>query len=441
MLQKQMMDLLKGYQDQIGVLSQLNSQQNNFQRPGSNRMIGKNKTDTRSSELKNFEKMLFSGNQNNNQYPDPSNVMIDLNYPSSKPYVKVSSNYEYNLDASSSLNAESKMVPLSAQKLENSYKKPPKYNQQESPPDLGGTNGSTNRRLNKELDEIEKLNMRNAEEFPGSLKGTRTLEQIPEEVEDDTLRNSSKFESMNKSNENNNPNKSLKNASNFKLDGTLLSDPKLAKGSMKIEKFENFPELPEYEGIQSSYLNSLKENNSTEKFNALYEDTFEGTGGSVGTGKIDFDELQKKLSQKILSTPVKAADQPPPAKPERKKWGKDTKPTRDDNLDQLQKEMEGIDKLLEQFDPDNKNAQLNYTPDENNDDYNDRLPVYETDPDIIKNQGFDTIKMKQIQYKPKMDSILEATYEQTQSKGSDFLSASERKLIQEELRKGPRGEE
>ena len=393
--------------------------------------------------------MLFSGNQNN-QYSDSSNVMIDFNNPSNKPYVKVSNNYDYNnfevnnnikLDGSSSLNAESKMVPLSAQKLENSYKKPPKYSYQDSPPDLAGTNGSTNRRLNRELDEIEKLNMKNAEEFPGSLKGTRTLEQIPEEVENDTLRNSSRFEELNKSNENNNPNKSLQGSSNFKLDGTLLSDPKIAKGSMKIENFENFPQLPEYEGIQTDYLNSIGANQSIEKFNALYEDTFEGTGGSVGTGKIDFDDLQKKLAEKIQSTPSKTQEPEYQAKPERKKWGKDTKPQKDENLEQLQKEMEGIDKLLEQFDPNNQNASNNYDQEDDGEDYNDRLPVYETDPDVIKNQGFDTIKLKQMRYKPKMESILEATYENTQSKGSDFLSASERKLIQEELRKGPRAQE
>ena len=74
--------------------------------------------------------------------------------------------------------------------------------------------------------------------------------------------------------ENNNPNKSLQGSSNFILDGTLLSDPKIAKGSMKIEHFENFPQRTEYEDIQIDYLNSIGSNKSIEKFNALYEDTF-----------------------------------------------------------------------------------------------------------------------------------------------------------------------
>ena len=314
-LQQQMLDLMKGYQTQITHLTQINSgvQNTNFQRPGSNRMIGSNKTDTRSSELKNFEKM-FLNNSNAppaNKYPS-SGVMIDLNNPSEKPFVKVSTaNVPLNtnslaLDKSASLNAESQMVPVSASKLNNSTRKPPKPYMENSG-GLGGTNGSTSRRLNEQLDEIENLNNKNAEEFPGSLKGTTNLSQIPEEVE--SLRNSSKFEEVNKSFENKNPNGSKE--STLKFDKSIAEQTK-GKKTLKIENFEGFPQIPEYEGIQEKYLNTIKTDNSEERFNKQYEDTFEasgtllrnnppdhlegttGTAGTAGTAKsIDFEELQK----------------------------------------------------------------------------------------------------------------------------------------------------
>ena len=86
--------------------------------------------------------------------------------------------------------------------------------------------------------------------------------------------------------------------------------------------------------------------------------------------------------------------------------------------------MEGIDQLLEQFDPNNQNTHNNYDQEDDRENYNYRLQVYETDPYVIKNQGFDTIKLKKMRYKPKMESIFEEPYDNKQSKGSDFLSAS-----------------
>ena len=78
---------------------------------------------------------------------------------------------------------------------------------------------------------------------------------------------------------------------------------------------------------------------------------------------------------------------------------------KNENLEQLQKEMEGIDQLFEQFDPNNQNTHNNYDQEDDRENYNYRLQVYETDPDVIKNQGFDTIKLKKMRYKPKMESI------------------------------------
>ena len=243
-LQQQMLELMKGYQTQITYLTQMNSgtPNTNFQRPGSNRMIGNDKTDKRSSELKNFEKMLFNNNKNvptANKYPS-SDVMINLNNPSDKPSVMVSTtNVPLNtnsiaLDKSASLNAESQMVPVSVSKLNNSIRKLPKPYLENSG-GLRGTNGSTSRRLNEELDEIENLNNKNAEEFPGSLKGTIKLSQIPEEVE--PLRNSSKFEEVNKSHENSNLNDSKE--STLKFDKSITEQTK-GKNILKIEKFEGF---------------------------------------------------------------------------------------------------------------------------------------------------------------------------------------------------------
>lgn len=198
------------------------------------------------------------------------------------------------------------------------------------------------------------MNMMNAEEFPGSLRGTTNLQRIPEEMEADveSLRNTSKFEGLDKPSENTNPNKSLDNSHTFKLDGTMITDPKLKKGSHKIENFEGFPELPEYEGIQKEYLNTSKY--SQKKEDIILEDPLEGTAGTVGTAKsIDFDELQQKLTEK---TGVSSYNPPEmkAANPDRKKWGKgDINPPKpkEDKLEALRKEMEGIDELLEQFTP------------------------------------------------------------------------------------------
>ena len=44
---------------------------------------------------------------------------------------------------------------------------------------------------------------------------------------------------------------------------------------------------------------------------------FKGIGGSVGTGKIDFDDLQKKLAEKIHSTLLKTQETEYQTKPER----------------------------------------------------------------------------------------------------------------------------
>lgn len=432
-LQNQLLDLMKGYQQQIGLLAKMNEPTGgNFQRPGSNRMIGGNKKDTRSSELKNFEKMLFSGsNQPSKPSNDPSNVIIDFNNPSSKPYVKVSSEQEYNyenysfpqqrlvdLNKSASLNAESQMVPIGSQSRENTEKRPPKYKptQYDSPADLGGTNGSIGRRLNKELDEIEKMNNMNAEEFPGSLRGTRTLEQIPEE-EPDSLRNSSKFEEFNKPKENSNPNKSLDESASYKLDGTMISDPKLRNGSMKIENFEGFPELPEYEGIQTKYLSTMRSKESDKQVTNPYEDPLEGTAGTVGTGKsIDFDELQKKLTEKTDASGKKIHDAKPVGggKNERKKWGPSVPnpaPKKQSKLDSLEKEMEGIDQLLEQFKPqDGEPDDMDYL----NTSDKDQLPVYETSPDKFTNP----YGQKNDRYRPNMESIMEQSNEYTLSKGN-----------------------
>lgn len=380
--------------------------------------------------------MLFSAAPSA-QYSDAANVMVDLSNPASKPFVKVSAAYEHapsyagqhvQLDKSASLSAESQLVPVAALKLDASRGKQPRAGHSEPTQDLGGTAGSVTRQLNRELDEIERLNAANAQEFPGSLRGSLkgTLDRIPED-DGDTLKASSKFEPVGGPTENRNPNAS--EAPQLKLDGTLISDPKLQKGSMKIEKFEGFPELPEYAGIQARYLAAAPPDDDE------YADAFEGTGGSLGTGKsIDFEELQKKLVQKTAASPYKPRADGQAAKPERKKWGKDAK-SQDTNLEQLQQEMEGIDKLLEQFGP-KTSDDPDPLQDDDNEDYNDRVPIYETEPDNFNKYDSDTIRYKQQQYRPKLESIMEATYEQTQSKNSDFLSASERKLIQEELKRG-----
>ena len=450
MLQQQLMDLMKGYQQQVSYFTKGNDDHppTDFQRPGSNRMIGRNKTDSRSSELKNFEKMLFGGQgPTSNISKDPSSVMIDINNPSSKPYVKGSSGNnpqfdidEYNkqrmleLSKSASLNAESKMVPFNAHNISTSGSKIPKYQNLEGTGELNTTNGSVGRRMNRELDEIERMNMDNAEEFPGSLRGTRMLEQIPEE-DNESLRNTSNFEEMKtKQNENNNPNKSLDNSSTFRLNQTSLSDPKMKTDSMKIEKFDGFPEIPEYEGIQDRYMNMMKNKDpEQEEINNRYEDPLEGTTGTAKS--IDFDELQKKLTQKTQVTPAQAQ---PEQQEQRKKWG-DIKPKskpkqkpvyEEDNLDTLQKEMEGIDQLLDQFTP--QEAENTKYQSQGR---SDNVPVYETEPDNF-NKGKSNINADDMAYdrfRPSMDSIMETSNEYTMSKGNDLLSNSERKLIQDEL--------
>lgn len=140
-LQSQLIELMKGYQQQINYMHGGDRPPSKQQRPGSNRSIGNHK-DTRSSELKSFEKMLFSGNPKGapSISNDPSNVMIDFSNPSSKPYVKVTGSSDYpesykpdlyskfadqriqDLNKSASLNAESHMMPLPSA---NKNKKPP----------------------------------------------------------------------------------------------------------------------------------------------------------------------------------------------------------------------------------------------------------------------------------------------------------------------------
>ena len=92
-LQEQLIELMKGYQQQITYLTKMRDQSGPqpFERPGSNRSIG-GKINTRSSELNNFEKMLFTNPVNSSKPPIPkygdSNVIIDINNPSDKPFVK-----------------------------------------------------------------------------------------------------------------------------------------------------------------------------------------------------------------------------------------------------------------------------------------------------------------------------------------------------------------
>jgi hypothetical protein len=441
MLQNQLIELMKGYQNQMSYLTKMNDQPTQFQRPGSNRNIGGNR-DTRSSELRNFEKMLFSGSNQPTSYNDLSNVMIDFNNPASKPYVKpsISSGEPSNqvlvdLSKSSSLNAKSYMVPINDE-MSTPNKRPPRSQNYENTSDLGGTNGSTNRKLNKELDEIERMNFLNANEFPGSLQGTRNLDQIDEE-EVESLRNTSKFEEVKDSHkqyihnniqkrqyngeEKSNPSRSLENSSTYKLNQTSITDPKVQNGSMKIENFDGFPELPEYEGIQKEYMRSEKDFElKTDK--ALYEDSFEGTAGTAKS--IDFDELQKKLTQTTDVSPYKPRE---PDKPERKKWS-EVKPRsiqKEHKLDKLQKEMEGIDKLIDEF-----------TPKENHDkNIKSDFPIYESEPDNFNKFASDSQEFRNERYKPNLESILEQSNEYTLSKGNELLSRSERKLIQEELRK------
>jgi hypothetical protein len=355
-LQEQLIELMKGYQDQIAYLTKMKDQAgtNNIQRPGSNRSMG-GKRDTRSDELKNFEKNLFSGPQPQKQAYNNSNVMIDFNNPSDQPYIKPSPDqnqaFNYNkyaannqkiLDLTASLNAESQMVPFMAgsQSKISPDKRPPKFYAKslESTGELGGTNGSVSRKINRELDDIEKMNQMNEEDFPGSLKGTRHLENIPEE-DIESLRNTSNFEDMpNKYlNENDHPNKSFDNSLNIRLNDSDISDPKFHKGSMKMDKFEGFPELPEYEGIQKSYVNSNSQKIKSYDSNIMIKSDVSGlrmriqdeedknqleqenilkqleASGSLGTRSIDFDELQQKLAQKT-DYPIYQE----PAKPERK---------------------------------------------------------------------------------------------------------------------------
>lgn len=442
MLQNQLIELMKGYQQQMSYLTKMNDQPTQFQRPGSNRNIGGNR-DTRSSELRNFERMLFSGNNQPSSYNDTPNVMIDFNNPAPRPYVKSSNNVGgepssqvlVDLSKSSSLNAKSYMVPIN-EGSNSPNKRPPRPQNYENISDLGGTNGSTNRRLNRELDEIERMNFLNANEFPGSLQGTRNLDQIDED-DNESLRNTSKFEEIKDTHKKHiqkndqkkqferdaqsNPSRSLENSSTYKLNQTSITDPKVQNGSMKIENFEGFPELPEYEGIQKEYMRLGKDTElKTDK--ALYDDPLEASAGTAKS--IDFDELQKKLTQTTDVSPYKQRE---PDKQERKKWS-EVKPKsikKDNKLDRLQKEMEGIDKLIDEF-----------TPKENyNNNIKSDLPVYESEPDNFNQFASESQEFRNERYKPNMESILEQSNEFTISKGNELLSRSERKLIQEELRR------
>jgi len=451
-LQEQLIELMKGYQQQIAYLTKMRDQSatQTFDRPGSNRSIG-GKTNTRGAELSNYEKMLFSGPS---KPPVPSygnsNVIVDFNNPTDKPFVKVNqqpeggnldinSNHNFiDLNKSASLNAESKMVPVvgkSPSKIQENNKPrdyiPPQS--LEGTGNLGGTSGSTNRRLNKELDEIEKMNILNEQEFPGSLKGTVNLDNnemqqiqmnqsIPEDVE--SLRNTSQFENVPiDSIENNNPNQDLNNSSTFKLNNRELSDAEMAKSSMKIEKFEGFPEIPEYEGIQKDYIATLKSQESNPDGDHLLGDPLEGTAGTAGTGKsIDFEELQKKLTEKTSVSPFKPKEED--YQPERKKWGKPQDiqiETKEDKIAAIHKDMDGIDDLLEKFDPAK----------------NENVPIYESEPDNFNNMYNDE-NLNSDKYRPNMECILEQSNEYTKSGDKDLLSLSEKKMIQEELLKARR---
>lgn len=63
------------------------------------------------------------------------------------------------------------------------------------------------------------------------------------------------------------------------------------------------------------------------------------------------------------------------------------------------------------------------------------MPIYETEPDNFNKYASDSMDYRNQRYAPNMESILEQSNEYTQSKGHEFLSNSERKLIQEELLK------
>ncbi|CAI2372837.1 unnamed protein product [Moneuplotes crassus] len=456
-LQEQLIELMKGYQQQITYLTKMRDQSGPqpFDRPGSNRSIG-GKANTRGQELNNYEKMLFT---NSSKPPVPnygsSNVVIDFNNPSDKPYVKPYENNNMSggnldpfsnqdfvdLDKSASLNAQSKMVPVSVEK-----KKPPRPEKKtydytpkslEGTNELGGTNGSTNRRLNKELDEIEKMNLMNQEEFPGSLRGTGNFDDtqvnhppvsqeiLPDDVE--SLRNTSNFEALPpQENEKDNLGNSFEGTGTMKVNSKELSDNSFKNGSSKLEKFEGFPELPEYEGIQKDYIATIKSRGSNQDNQNDFGDPLEGTAGTAGTGKsIDFDELQEKLAQKIGPSPNKPSEEPP--RQERKRWGKPKDlpivPT-EDRVPPVNNQTDGIDDLLEQFS--NKESQ-----------HND-VPVYESEPDTLKRYSDDHIAPEK--YQPKMESILEQSNEFTKSGENDLLSKSERKLIEQELKRA-KGEE
>ena len=334
-----------------------------------------------------------------------------------------SKNNFINLNQSSSLNAESQMVPVINEKQPKAapHKKPTDYipSSLNGTNELGGTNGSTNRRLNKELDEIEKMNLLNQQEFPGSLQGTGNIEdvQIPpitKEIaheDNESLRNTSQFENFPPDvNENENPNKSLENSATYKLNNTSLSDPTMKNGSMKIDKFDGFPEIPEYEGIQKDYIATMKSRESNP------EDPLEGTAGTAKS--IDFDELQQKLVEKTDVSPYKQREEA--SQQERKKWGHPQaiqSNTKESKLDSINKEMEGIDDLLQQFSPKEDGTDI---------------PVYESTPDNFNKYEDEKENLYSEKYKPNMDSILEQSNEYTKSGDNDLLSKSERKLIMEQ---------
>lgn len=63
------------------------------------------------------------------------------------------------------------------------------------------------------------------------------------------------------------------------------------------------------------------------------------------------------------------------------------------------------------------------------------MPIYESSPDNFNKYATDSMNYRHQRYAPNMESILETSNEYTSTKGKDFLSMSERKLIQDELMK------